>query len=93
MRQIGVSKVIHNAYIELRDSWERYIPSDIQIHIMDYEVGVRRMEYIIENGIRKGIVGDALIFSTRRYTLALLDDFSYIYDKYNLVLHRVNITH
>lgn len=93
MRQTTVSRIVQDAYIELRDSWDRYIPSDVQVHLMDYEVGVRRMEYIIENGIRRGMVGDALLFSTRRYTLALLDDFSYIYDKYNLVLHRVNITH
>ncbi len=93
MRQMSVSKIVQDAYVELRESWDRYIPSDVQVHLMDYEVGVRRMEYIIENGIRRGMVGDALLFSTRRYTLALLDDFSYIYDKYNLVLHRVNITH
>jgi hypothetical protein len=93
MRQMIVSKIVQDAYVELRESWDRYIPSDVQVHLMDYEVGVRRMEYIIENGIRRGMVGDALLFSTRRYTLALLDDFSYIYDKYNLVLHRVNITH
>lgn len=93
MRQMIVSRIVQDAYVELRESWDRYIPSDVQVHLMDYEVGVRRMEYIIENGIRRGMVGDALLFSTRRYTLALLDDFSYIYDKYNLVLHRVNITH
>lgn len=93
MRQMNVSRIVQDAYVELRESWDRYIPSDVQVHLMDYEVGVRRMEYIIENGIRRGMVGDALLFSTRRYTLALLDDFSYIYDKYNLVLHRVNITH
>jgi hypothetical protein len=93
MRQMSVSRIVQDAYVELRESWDRYIPSDVQVHLMDYEVGVRRMEYIIENGIRRGMVGDALLFSTRRYTLALLDDFSYIYDKYNLVLHRVNITH
>ena len=93
MRQMSVSRIVQDAYVELRESWDRYIPSDVQVHLMDYEVGVRRMEYIIENGIRRGMVGDAMLFSTRRYTLALLDDFSYIYDKYNLVLHRVNITH
>jgi hypothetical protein len=67
-----------------------YIPlSEATVHLMDSEIGIRRIEYIIERGMRLGLIDDTIVFATRRYSLALLDECAYILDKYNRVLHKV----
>lgn len=60
-------------------------------HKMDADIGIKRIEYILENGQRVGVVSNAVIYATRRYSLALFDTQAYLLDKYNLVLHSITL--
>jgi hypothetical protein len=60
-------------------------------HKMDTDIGIKRIEYILHRGERIGVVSDAVIYATRRYSLALFDTQAYLLDKYNLVLHSITL--
>ena len=64
---------------------------DILPHDMDYGVGIKRIDYVLERGRRLGFIENAVVYATKRYSLALYDDNALLYDKYTLVLHNITL--
>lgn len=63
----------------------------VRPHDMDHGVGMKRIDYVLERGERIGVIDNAVVYATKRYSLALFDDGAFLYDKYNLVLHSITL--